>query len=188
MAGRGVPAPPRRRLNPWRSASRPRLSRGLLGPARRPARASRGYGGWMSQRRRKKQAFQKGGGGEIALGNSLPGKYGLSLRCDCFFFSQCPPKSRLGGRECGVGESTVCTLQTWVLRMPQQPLPGCLPGAPSTEPAVKSRLLRLESQNAKGRTRPILPKQTRDAFRNTATLPVPPGGHLAFPFPLGFSH
>lgn len=113
----------------------------------------------MSQHRRKKQAFQKGGGGEIALGNSLPGKYGFSLRCDCFFFSNVPLSLDLEDGECGVGESTVCTLQTWVLRMPQQPLPRCLPGAPSTEPAVKSGFLDWNPRTLKEGHRPSYPSR-----------------------------
>lgn len=136
----------------------------------------------------RSRPFRRAEEGKSRLGTLFQANMDSPCAATASFFPNVPLSLDLEDGECGVGESTVCTLQTWVLRMPQQPLPGCLPGAPSTEPAVKSRLLRLESQNAKGRTRPILPKQTRDAFRNTATLPVPPGGHLAFPFPLGFSH
>lgn len=139
-------APP---LNPWRSASRPAVPGGLLGPARRPCESGLR---WLDvQRRRKQQAFQKGGGGEIALGKSLPGKYGLSLRWDCCFLFQWTPNSGLGGRRVR-GGGRHCLRLTGL---------GAA-NATAAAASVPSRLLRLESLNSTGRTRPILPKQTRD--------------------------
>lgn len=132
---------------------------GCLGQhAASPLRVGVKVAGCLSTEGRSRP-FRRVEEGKSRLGTLFQANMDSPCVATASFFSNVPLSLDLEDGECGVGESTVCTLQTWVLRMPQQPLPRCLPGAPSTEPAVKSGFLDWNPRTLKEGHRPSYPSR-----------------------------